>query len=99
MRGSTGPMLRFGTAGLRPMPARGTRCWLPLALSVTVRRPLRAPATVGRNETVTLHVAPVASVAPTHVLAESRKSVGFRPVTLTAEIVRLDDPLLEMMTT
>ena len=77
----------------------GIRCWLPAALSVTVRRALRTPVVVGRNETVTLQVAPGASTAPLQPLAESRKLVGLTPVRVTLVIVRLDVPLFERVAT
>jgi len=50
-------------AGLVPVPVRLTICGLPPALSVMVKVPVRAPATVGVNVTLIMQFAPPASVA------------------------------------
>src|SRR5580704_11649298 len=46
-----------------PLPDKGIDCGLPLALSVTVSAPVRAPTTVGANVTLMTQFAPAASVA------------------------------------
>ena len=56
------PSVKSG-GGLVPFPVRLTVCGLPPALSVTVKVPVRAPATVGVNVTLIVQLAPAASVA------------------------------------
>ena len=46
-----------------PLPDNGIDCGLPLALSVTVSVPVRAPTTVGANVTLMMQFAPAAKVA------------------------------------
>ena len=50
-----------------PVPVRATVCGLPVALSVTVIDPLRAPPAVGVKITEMVQFAPAATEAP-HVL-------------------------------
>jgi len=73
---------KFKLAGARlavvPTPVRGTICGLPLALSVTLRDALRAPAVVGANFTLKVQLAPAAREAPQVCVWE--KSVAFVPV-------------------
>jgi hypothetical protein len=47
-----------------PLPLKATVCGEPLALSVMVRLPVRAPAPVGANVTPMEQVPPTARVAP-----------------------------------
>ena len=47
-----------------PVPVRATVCGLPVALSVTVIAPVRAPAAVGVKITEMLQVAAAATDAP-----------------------------------
>ena len=51
-------------AGRTPMPVKLTVCGLPLALSVTVKVPVRVPVVVGRKVTLIVHLAPAASELP-----------------------------------
>ena len=46
--------------GETPVPVREAVCGLPAALSVTVRKPARAPPAVGVNVTLIVQVAPAA---------------------------------------
>src|SRR5947208_2305740 len=55
------PSVKSG-GGLVPFPVRLTVCGLPPALSVMVKVPVRAPATVGVNVTLIMQFAPAASV-------------------------------------
>ncbi len=52
------------TTGPVAVPASATVCGLPLALSVMVRVPVRAPSAVGLNVTVIVQLAPAATLAP-----------------------------------
>ena len=47
-----------------PMPVSVAVCGLPLALSVTVKVPVRVPVVVGRKVTLIVHLAPAASELP-----------------------------------
>src|SRR5271167_3948598 len=46
-----------------PLPDNGIDCGLPLALSVTVSVPVRAPTAVGANVTLMMQFAPAGNVA------------------------------------
>ena len=48
-------------AGRTPMPVKLMVCGLPLALSVTVKVPVRVPVAAGRKVTLIVHWAPAAS--------------------------------------
>src|SRR5438128_5108384 len=52
------------TTGPVAVPASATVCGLPLALSVMVRVPVRAPSAVGLNVTVIVQLAPADTLAP-----------------------------------
>ena len=67
------PALKLGFAGVTameskpavvPVPERLVVCGLLLALSLTVRVPLRAPTTVGVKVTLTVHLPLLASELP-----------------------------------
>ena len=52
------------TAGAIPVPVRLAVCGLFVALSVTVRVPVRVPPAVGVNVTLMVQVSPAATLAP-----------------------------------
>jgi hypothetical protein len=80
------------TAGATPVPVSDTCCGLPAALSVIVRVPLADPVAVGVKVTLTVQLAPAASVAPQLLLSANV------PVTAIELIVRLALPVLETVT-
>ena len=77
-----------------PVPARAAVWGLPLAESVTVSFPVRAPAAVGVNVMLTVQAVRAGSAAGSdpHEL-EAAKS----PDAVIAEIVRLSLPVLEIV--
>jgi hypothetical protein len=52
-----------------PVPAKGSVCGLPGALSVTLRVPLRAPPAVGVNVTLIVQLLPAARLVPQPLVA------------------------------
>jgi len=85
------------TAGAIPVPETLIMWGLPLALSVISSRAERAPVVVGVNVTVTVMVAPAATLIG-RVADETAKSPGFDPANERSEIVRVPLPTLLMYT-
>lgn len=76
-----------------PVPDSGTLCGLFPALSLKVRSPVRDPSCVGVKVTLTVHLAPAASVEP-QVLLWMAKS----PLVAMLEMSIVADPLLAAVT-
>jgi len=94
----TFPKLRFEglglkSPGLRPVPDSGIASDGFEPFDVTVKVPLSLPADVGSNETVTVVLAPDARFTGV-VMPPKVKPV---PLIATLEIVRLDPPVLVMV--
>ena len=81
------PTLKL-TAGTNPVPLRLAVCGLPVALSLTLRMPVRVPPPVGLNETLMMQLAPDPREVP-HVLVCEKSPVV---VTFVMDIVPV--PLL-----
>ena len=80
-----------------PVPARGTLCGLPVALSVTEILAVRMPAPVGVKVVLIVQDVPTA-IDAAHVLL-CRKSPAFAPVIPMLLIVSAAVPLLVSVTT
>ena len=63
----------ISVAGSTPTPDSNTLCGLLEVLSVKVSVPVDLPSTTGEKVMLTLHVLPMASVAPPHAFAEIAK--------------------------
>ena len=75
-----------------PVPVRFAVCGLLLALSVTVKVPLRVPVAVGVNVTLIAQLAPAASVPP-QLLVWAKS-----PLTPMLEMVSAAEPEFESVT-
>ncbi len=79
-----------------PVPASGTVCGLSEALSVMVTAAARLPDAAGVKLTLTVQLAPAATLVPQVLL--SLKSPLFVPVMAILEIVRVAVPLFVSVT-
>lgn len=86
------------TIGIVPVPLRAMVCGLPVALSVTDRLALRAPAAPGLNEAWTVRLVFATTVTGNAGGLTSEKSAAFAPDIEIALMTRLALPLLLMVT-
>jgi hypothetical protein len=100
------PLAPFTTMGYVPggvgdevaVPLRLTVWGLPLALSTRLTDPLREPAAVGVNATLSEQVLLAATEAPVQVSAVFEKSPALVPPMLTVEMASPALPLLVIVT-
>ena len=75
-----------------PVPERLTVCGLPVALSVRVTAALRVPLAAGVKVTLTVQLAPAATLAPQ--LLVCAKSLALVPVSARLEMLKAELPVL-----
>jgi hypothetical protein len=80
------------TVTMVPVPLSATVCGLPKALSLKVKVAERAPATWGRNVTLTVQVDPAVSVVP-QVFEGMAKSAALVPVIAMLLMLRVEVPV------
>src|SRR5579862_880402 len=73
-----------------PMPARGSDCGLPVALSVILTEAIRFPIAVGSKVTLIVQLFPGATLV--HVLV-CEKSPAFVPEIVTEDTVKVEVPV------